>query len=62
MPIAKAVRIVRMSDADDTREYWLERTPAERFEAIEAIRAEAHGWTDESGPRPQRVCRVLRAS
>lgn len=62
VPIERVARVVRMTDPDDTRTFWLSRTPAQRVEGIETLRAEAHGWTDDSWPRLQRVCRVLRAS
>lgn len=62
MAIAKFVQVRRMSDVDNSRQFWMTQPAADRFAAIEEIRAEVHGWTDETQPRLQRVCRVLRGT
>jgi len=62
MAIAKVVQVRRMSDVDNSRQFWMTQPAADRFAAIEEIRAEVHGWTDETQPRLQRVCRVLRGT
>jgi hypothetical protein len=40
-------------------DYWQSRPPKERLQALEAIRREHHGWTDDTYPRLQRVYRIV---
>ena len=51
-------------DADDELEFWLSRPVAERIAAVEVLRNRVFGGgTDATGPRLQRVRRVVpRAS
>ena len=39
--------------------YWQSRPPKERLRALETIRREHHGWTDDTYPRLQRVYRIV---
>lgn len=50
----------RKGDADTSSSYWVTRPVQERLAMVEQLRAEFHGWTDESQPRLSRVCRVVR--
>ena len=43
---------------DDTLEYWLSRTPEERFQQIEFLRRIAYG--DKATARLQRVYRIIK--
>ena len=48
-------------DADDELEFWLSRPVAERIAAVEVLRNRVFGGgTDATGPRLQRVCRVVQ--
>lgn len=58
--IVRVVRRRRLTDADDSLDYWLSVEPAERLAMVQELRAEYHGWDDAAGPRLQRVHRVLR--
>ncbi|MCB0779968.1 MAG: hypothetical protein KDC03_10625 [Flavobacteriales bacterium] len=55
-------RVVRITDRkgdDGSRAYWSERTPQERLEALEMLRA----WylkEDHVQQRLQRVCRIAQ--
>jgi hypothetical protein len=49
-----------LGEADNSLQYWLSRPPVERLAMVQKLRAEYHGWVDGTGPRIQRVCRVLR--
>jgi hypothetical protein len=40
----KAFSVSSLSDESDDRQYWLERTPAERLEAVEQIRQILYGY------------------
>ena len=53
------VRVYRMGEEPPDRDYWLARSPEERWEAVETLRAQHHGWTDETRPQLQRVLRVV---
>ena len=48
----------RMSDKKSDREYWLSKTPDERFEALELLRQIAYGY-DPATARLQRVLEVV---
>jgi hypothetical protein len=58
--IAKAVRRRGLHDVDGPLYGHL--TPEERVGLLETMRAEYYGWDDETQPRLERVCRVLRRS
>ena len=50
----------RLHEKDDTLVYWLSRPVEERLAHLQSLRVEYYGWEDETGPRLQRVHRVLR--
>lgn len=56
--IEKIVAVKRLGDQDRPASYWLTRPVVERLVAVDLIRREFHGWTDESEPRLQRICRI----
>ena len=55
--IAKVVRKFKLGEEERPCVYWRTRPVAERIEAVELLRQEFHGWTDETEPRLSRVCR-----
>jgi hypothetical protein len=55
----RKVRIVRLKEAENDREYWLSRPVADRLHAIEMLRTEYMKAT-HAEQRLQRVCRVAR--
>jgi hypothetical protein len=52
----------RLSEEPSDFEYWQSRSTEERLQALEAIRREHHGWTDDTYPRLQRVYRIVERS
>lgn len=56
----KVVTRRHKGDVDAPWKYWLTRPVEERLAMVEELRAEYHGWTDESRPRLPRVCRIIR--
>ena len=60
--IEKTVTRRRKGDVDSPWMYWVTRPVSERLAMVEELRAEHHGWTDESEPRLPRVCRIIRRS
>ncbi len=54
------VRKVKTTEQVTEFAYWQSRTPQERLAALEAIRREYHGWHDGTGPRLQRVLRIVK--
>jgi hypothetical protein len=52
-----AFSVGSLDDADDTVDYWLSKTPAERFEAIELMRQIMYGY-DPDTERLQRVLEI----
>jgi hypothetical protein len=57
--IQKVVHKAALEDTSEIQEnlaYWLSRAPAERVEAVELLRRQAHG----NAPRLQRVAKVLQ--
>ena len=59
--IKKVVKKTRLADSNDASgdlEYWLSRTPAERFSAVEILRRQVYGDSE----RLQRVVRVTKLS
>ncbi|HEY5876364.1 MAG TPA: hypothetical protein VIT64_13735 [Ilumatobacteraceae bacterium] len=58
--IARVVTRRRLHDRSNDRSYWLQVPAADRVAMVEDLRAEYHGWDDATGPRLQRVHRVLR--
>jgi hypothetical protein len=57
-----AVNIHKLGEEPSDFAYWQSRSPKERLEALEAIRREYHGWTDDAYPRLQRVYRIIERS
>lgn len=51
--------VVSLTDPPDDREYWLSRTPQERFEAAELLRQSVYGY-DPATARLQRVLEVIK--
>lgn len=58
--IAKVYRKVALGDQPSDFSYWQSQPPAARLAALEAIRREFHGWTDDTQPRLQRVCTIAK--
>jgi hypothetical protein len=52
-----ALEVVSMKDPPTDRRYWMSRTPAERFEALELLRQLAYGY-DPATARLQRVFEI----
>jgi hypothetical protein len=52
-----AFEVVSITDPPKDRSYWMSRTPAERFEALELLRRLAYGY-DPDTARLQRVLEV----
>ncbi len=60
-----AVRKVSLHEKSSDADFWRSRPPEERLQALESIRCEYHGWSEneaqnDARPRLQRVCRVLK--
>lgn len=53
-----ALSVCDLADQDDDLEYWLSRTPQERFEAIEHMRRMLYG-NDPTAATFQRVLEVV---
>lgn len=45
---------------EDEREFWQDKTPSEKLEALEAIRLTWHKFDSKQDENQQRVRRVLR--
>ncbi len=54
-----SVKIFPLDLQPKANAYWLLRPATERIAEVGVIRREFHGWTDESEPRLERVCRIL---
>ena len=52
-----AVTVGKLRDKSNDRQYWLSKTPAERFEALELLRQIAYGY-DPATARLQRILEV----
>jgi hypothetical protein len=52
-----AVKVVELTTRQNDRAYWMSKTPAERFEALELLRQIAYGY-DPATERLQRVFEV----
>jgi hypothetical protein len=53
----------RSDEPDDDLDFWLSRPMAERIAAVEVLRRRVFGGGDDAtGPRLQRVCRVVQRS
>ena len=49
----------RLTSRPNDRQYWLSKTPGERFEALEILRQIAYGY-DPATERLQRVFEVVK--
>jgi hypothetical protein len=54
-----AVTVVGLGERRNDRAYWLSRTPAERFEALELLRQIAYGY-DPATERLQRIFEIAQ--
>jgi hypothetical protein len=54
-----AVTVVGLTERRNDRAYWLSRTPAERFEALELLRQIAYGY-DPATERLQRIFEIAQ--
>ena len=52
------VEIASLHAPANDRQYWMSRTPAERFEALELLRQIAYGY-DPDTARLQRVLEII---
>ena len=49
--------------SQEDAQYWCNKTPQERLDALEQIRSEYHQWKyNDAQPRFQRVYRVIKRS
>ena len=55
------VSVAKLTDPDDSHEYWWSRTPHERLRAVEFLRQVAYGY-DPATARLQGVLEVARRS
>jgi hypothetical protein len=53
-----ALQVGTLKDKAKDRQYWMSKTPAERFEALELLRQIAYGY-DPATARLQRVLEVV---
>ena len=53
-----ALEVGSLKDKANDRQYWMSKTPAERFEALELLRQIAYGY-DPATARLQRVLEVV---
>jgi hypothetical protein len=58
--IALVYRKVSMSHQPTDFAFWQSQPYAARLQALEDIRREYHGWSDESQPRLQRVYTIVK--
>ncbi len=58
--IVKVYRKVNLREQPTDFAYWQSQPPVARLEALEAIRCEYHGWTDETYPRLERVYTIIK--
>jgi hypothetical protein len=52
------VETAKLTDKPNDRQYWLSKTPDERFEALEILRQIAYGY-DPATERLQRVFEII---
>jgi hypothetical protein len=57
---AMVYRKMTLSEQPSDFAYWQSQPPAARLAALEATRREFHGWTDDTQPRLQRVCTIVK--
>lgn len=55
-----AVRIVKIDQQGTDFKYWQSQPPWKRLAALEFLRKQYYGWTDETEPRLQRVFTIVK--
>ena len=62
--MVKKIIVKRTQQAsNDDAQYWWDKTPQERLDALEQIRQEYHQWKyQDAQPRFQRVYRIIKRS
>ena len=62
--MVKKIVVKRTHQAsNDDGQYWCDKTPQERLDALEQIRQEYHQWKYQNAqPRFQRVYRIIKRS
>ena len=60
--VEKTVRKVYLHNQPSDASYWREQPPEDRLKALEQIRREYHGWTDDTQPRMEKVYSIARRS
>ena len=60
LTISPVVRRFKLGEEPSDLPYWLSRPPEERIAAVTRMVMEFHGWTDDTVPRLQRICRVVK--
>lgn len=58
--IAPVVRKVKLREQGNDFAYWQTQSYEARLAALEEIRQEYYGYTDETEPRLQRVYRIVK--
>jgi hypothetical protein len=58
--IVKVYRKVNLREQPTDFAYWQSQPPVARLEALEAIRREYHGWTDDTQLKVERVYRIVK--
>jgi hypothetical protein len=53
------IEVRKLTDKSSDRQYWMSKTPEERFEALELLRQIAYGY-DPATERLQRVLEVVK--
>jgi len=53
------LEVTKLSDRQSDRQYWLSKTPEERFEALELLRQVVYGY-DPATARLQRILEVVK--
>jgi hypothetical protein len=59
--IQPVVKIMSLSSRSSDLDEWRQKSPQERWAAVEQIRMEFHGWKPDARPRLQRVYRIVKA-
>lgn len=60
--IVPVVRKVKLNEQGNDFAYWQTQSYEARLAALEEIRREYYGYTDETEPRLQRVYRIVKRS
>lgn len=50
----------KIKEAPNDFAYWQRQSYEQRLSTLEEIRHEYHAWKDETQPRLQRVCRIIK--